>query len=470
MWISAAQAARTRPAEASPPGGDLFGHPRGLAFLFAAEMWERFSYYGMRSLLVLYMVNALFTVGADQNPLGLVELKAALEAVFGPLAAQPLASHIYGLYGGLVYATPLIGGLLADRVLGRHRTVVLGGLLMAAGHFMMAFRPLFLLALLLLILGNGAFKPNISAQVGALYGAGDARRDRGYSIFYVGINLGAFVAPLVCGVLGTWFGWPYGFAAAGVGMLIGLAIYLSGLPSLPPEPRRAAAEQGALTRGDWRAVLTLLAVFVPVVLFSAAYEQQGNTIALWADRADRTVDLLVWRGEIPTPLFQSFNPLLIFLLTPLVVALWTWQAERDREPAEATKMALGCVAVALSYLLMAGVAWRTGAGQASWLWLFGYFALITLGELFVVPVGLSLVARVAPRQAVSVMMGAWFGIGFVGNLLGGWLGSYWSRLDKPTFFLILAALACVASVVLWALGSALRAALDVRPAADQSAS
>jgi POT family proton-dependent oligopeptide transporter len=444
---------------ASSSHGELFGHPRGLAFLFATEMWERFSYYGMRSLLVLYMVKYLLVPGADQYPLGFSELKSVLESVFGPLDVQPLASHIYGLYGGLVYATPLLGGLLADRVLGQHRTVVLGACLMALGHFMMAFAPFFLLALLLLILGNGAFKPNISAQVGGLYGAGDQRRDRGYSIFYVGINLGAFIAPLVCGTLGETAGWHYGFAAAGIGMLIGLAIYLCGVPALPPERRRAGPQDRALGRTDRRAVVALLIVFAPVMLFSATYEQQGNTIALWADHADRTVDLLVWRGEIPTPLFQSFNPLLIFLLTPLVVSLWTWQAARNREPAATTKMALGCLAVALSNLLMAAAAWRTGDDRASWVWLLGYFVLITLGELYVVPMGLALVARVAPRQAMSVMMGAWLGAGFVGNLLGGWIGSFWTRMEKPAFFLLLAVVACAASIALWLVGSVLGAVL-----------
>ncbi|HXP96908.1 MAG TPA: peptide MFS transporter, partial [Telmatospirillum sp.] len=215
--------------------GTLFGHPTALAFLFGTEMWERFSYYGMRALLTLYMVKYLFQPGTVESVAGFATLKGYLEAVFGPLAIQPVASQIYGLYTGLVYLTPVFGGLLADRLIGRRRTVVIGALLMAIGHFMMAFESLFLFALLTLILGNGAFKPNISTQVGGLYPPGDHRRDRAYSIFYVGINLGAFFSPLVCGTLEERFGWHYGFAAAGVGMLAGLAIYLYGQRHLPPE-------------------------------------------------------------------------------------------------------------------------------------------------------------------------------------------------------------------------------------------
>ena len=210
--------------------GELFGHPRGLTFLFTTEMWERFSYYGMRALLVLYMVKYLLQPEHAQTVIGFASLKARLECLFGPLDIQPLSSHIYGLYTGLVYLTPVLGGYLADRVLGQRRTVIIGAALMAIGHFMMAFEPLFLLALLVLILGNGAFKPNISTQVGTLYAPGDPRRDRAFSIFYVGINLGAFLAPLVCGTLGEELGWHYGFGAAGIGMTIGLAIYLYATP------------------------------------------------------------------------------------------------------------------------------------------------------------------------------------------------------------------------------------------------
>ena len=225
----------TQSSSVSNPGTELFGHPRGLTFLFTTEMWERFSYYGMRSLLVLYMTKYLLLPEHAGDVRGLDAVKGALEAVFGHLDVQPLSSQIWGLYTGLVYFTPILGGLLADRVLGQRRTVIVGASLMAIGHFMMASEQLFLFALLFLILGNGCFKPNISTQVGGLYAPGDPRRDRAYSIFYVGINVGAFLAPLVCGTLGEKAGWHYGFAAAGVGMCLGLVIYLLASPLLPPD-------------------------------------------------------------------------------------------------------------------------------------------------------------------------------------------------------------------------------------------
>jgi POT family proton-dependent oligopeptide transporter len=440
---------------------DLFGHPRALAFLFTTEMWERFSYYGMRSLLVLYMVNYLFAPERFDTVIGLAALKRMHEAVWGPLDAQPFSSLVYGNYTMLVYLTPIFGGLLADRLLGHRRTVVIGASLMAIGHFMMAFEPLFLFALLFLILGNGAFKPNMSAQVGELYVPGDPRRDRAYSIFYVGINLGAFLAPLVCGTLGERVGWHYGFAAAGVGMLIGLAIYLYASPHLPPERIGSRAESAPLRRDEGRTLVALAVLFVPTMLFWATYEQQGNTVALWADtHTDRTIDLFGLSAEIPTTTFQAFNPFMIFAFTPLIVALWAWQAKRGREPSTLTKMALGCFGVTLANLIMAWGAWQAGGAKASWLWLLAYFVVITVGELYISPIGLSLVSKVAPARMLSMMMGAWLATSFGGNFLAGWLGSFWSTMDKTQFFLMIAAIAAVAGIAITAFNRPLRGLLQ----------
>jgi POT family proton-dependent oligopeptide transporter len=443
---------------------DLFGHPRGLTFLFATEMWERFSYYGMRALLVLYMVKYLLLPGNAETVIGLGALKFIYEAMFGPLGAQAFASHIYGLYTGLVYLTPVFGGILADRVLGQHRTILLGATLMAIGHFMMAFEPLFLFALTVLILGNGAFKPNMSAQVGSLYAPGDPRRDRAYSIFYVGINLGAFLAPLVCGTLGEELGWHYGFTAAGVGMTIALLIYLYAMPGLPPDELQTARASGLdrepLDRKEWRGVLALIALFVPTTLFWATYEQQGNTIALWADDyTDRSINLIVWRGEIPVTWFQAFNPFLIFAFTPFLIALWSWQANRGKEPSTVTKMSIGCFGVALANLIMVGAAWHAAGDEASWLWLLGYFVVITIGELYLSPIGLSLVSKVAPARMVSMLMGLWLATSFVGNFLAGWLGSFWSTMDKTMFFLMIAGVAMVASAIILAFDRPLRSVI-----------
>jgi proton-dependent oligopeptide transporter, POT family len=459
MTATSAASVRDR---ASP--GDLFGHPRGLAFLFTTEMWERFSYYGMRALLVLYMVKYLLHQGQVENVIGIKELKQLLESMFGPLGIQPFSSHIYGLYTGLVYLTPFFGGLLADRLLGQHRTVLIGAALMAIGHFMMAFESLFLIALIVLILGNGAFKPNISAQVGALYAPGDPRRDRAYSIFYVGINVGAFLAPLICGTLGEELGWHYGFAAAGIGMTIALAVYICALPSIPPDELRKEQTHGtedkSLSKQEWRGIAALIVLCVPTAFFWATYEQQGNTIPLWADdHTDRFINLLVWHGEIPVTWFQAINPFLIFAFTPFVLALWKSQASRGTEPSTVVKMSMGCFGVTLANLVMAFAAWRAGGDEVSWLWLLGYFVIITLGELYISPIGLSLVSKLSPARMVSMLMGVWLGTSFVGNFMAGWLGSFWSSMDKPMFFLMIAGIAMLAAAVIFAFDRPLRAVI-----------
>lgn len=444
---------------AAPARAERFGHPVGLSYLFATEMWERSSYYGMRALLVLYMVEYLLQPQHADNVLGLASFRAALESVFGPLAAQPLASQIYGFYTGLVYLTPIFGGLLADRVLGQRRTVVLGAALMAAGHFMMALEHLFLFALLLLILGSGCFKPNVSTQVGSLYAPGDRRRDRAFSIFYVGINLGAFFSPLVCGTLGEEWGWHYGFGAAGVGMTIGLVIYLWATPALPKDALvKRAAPSAPLSRDDWQAILALIVLVLPVSLFWATYEQQGNTIVLWA-RA--YTDRHLAGFEIPITWFQSLNPFMIFAFTPFIVALWRWQGRR--EPSTVVKMAIGCFLNAASWLVMLGAVQVTGDGpghgQASWLWLFAFFFVITVAELYLSPTSLSLVTKVAPLRVLSLMMGVWLATSFFGNLLAGYLGTYWSSLDKSEFFLMLAMVSAAAGVVIALLNWPLRKVL-----------
>jgi proton-dependent oligopeptide transporter, POT family len=456
----------TSPPPPSAKAGDFLGHPKGLAVLFATEMWERFSYFGHAALVVLYMVKYLFEPGQVEVVIGYGAVKGALEFAVGPLERQPLASQLFGFYTGLAYFTPILGGLLADRVLGQRRTVLVGGMLMAIGHFMMAFEALFLFALVMLILGIGAFKPNISTQVGALYRAHDHRRDRAYSIFYVGINIGAFLAPLVCGALAVSFGWHFGFAAAGIGMLISLGIYLHGQRTLPPDERSrsqaAKLPKQPLSGKERRAVLALLVVCALVSLFWAAYDQQGNTLLLWAeDFTDRSVDLKFWQGEIPTPWFLALNALMIFVFAPLIVRLWAWQTKRGSEPMSVTKMAFGCLCVALANLVMAAAALSTGpGGKASAFWLVGYFVLVTIGELFLAPVGLALISKVAPPRMLSMMMGFWFATTFPADILGGWLGGFWSRMDKADFYLMIAAIAALAGAAIWVLSSALKSVFD----------
>jgi len=450
----------TAPATTEPttsPPGDLFGHPRGLTVLFASEMWERFSYYGNAALVVLYMVKYLFDPVRIETVIGIGAVRSALEFAFGPLGTQPFAAQLFGFYSGLAYFMPVVGGLVADRWLGQRRTVILGGVLMAIGHFLMAFEALFLLALTFLILGVGGFKPNISTQVGALYAPGDSRQERAYAIFYVGINIGAFLAPLVCGTLAAAFGWHTGFAAAGVGMLISLGIYLAGRRSLPADQLASARQHAAapLDPHERYNVRALFAIAAATLFFWAAFDQQAITILLWAeDFTERSVHLGLWQGEIPAVWFLSLNPLMIFVITPFLVRLWTAQAHRQREPHALRKMAFGCVCMTVAYLLMAVAA--NGAGKASPFWLVGYFAIATLGELCLAPVGLALVVTIAPVRMRSMLMGVWFATTLPADILAGYLGGFWTSLPKTTFFLLIAVVAAVAAIALAVLSRVLR--------------
>lgn len=454
----------------SGPEKTLFGHPRGLTFLFTTEMWERFSYYGMRAILVLYLVNFLLLPGHVETVLGYATVKHVFESVFNggqPLGIQPFSSLIYGNYTAFVYLTPFFGGIIADRWIGQRYSVIIGGVTMAIAEFTLMAPNLLFVGLLLLILGNGFFKPNISTQVGNLYKPGDARIDRAYSIFYVGINVGAFFSPLICGSLAEDPAWGYkwGFFAAGIGMVIGQLVYLFALRTLPKdrvERNRAGTEtKKPLTGADWKAVIALILLCIPTTLFWATYEQQGNTINLWAEQfTNRALIPGIVSWQIPVTWFQAFNPFMIFAFTPLVVGFWAGQAKRGREPRTVMKMALGNFFLALSYLVMAAAAYLAPHGGASWLWLFAFFAVITFGELYLSPIGLALVARVSPPQILSAMMGLWFITSFTGNQLQGYIGSFFSRMDKVQFFLLCAGLGLIAAAVTWAFDRPLRSILE----------
>jgi len=413
-------------------------HPPGLYVLFFTEMWERFSYYGMRSLLVYYMIKHLqFT--------------------------QERSSEIYGLYTGFVYLTPLFGGLLADRLLGQRRTVILGGVLMAVGHFLMAFESLFFAALLFLILGNGAFKPNISTQVGALYPPGDHRRDRAFSIFYMGINLGAFFSPLVCGTLGEKVGFHWGFAAAGVGMVIGLIVYLSGQRHLAPDLIMQKNEAGQrrsqepMTREDWLKIGAIFAMMALTIVFWSVYEQQGNTMALWADAH---TDRMIFGWEMPASWFQSFNPLMIFIFVPVLNVFWGRLDRGGREPSSIAKMGIGCILLASAFLILIPPARELAINpRASLWWLTACAFVLTIGEIHLSPIGLSLVTKIAPARIVSMMMGVWFLSSFFGNYLSGYLGTFWEKMPKEDFFLLMFALSFAAGLAFFALLKPLKKAV-----------
>lgn len=437
---------------------EILGHPKGLFVLFFTEMWERFSYYGMRALLVLYMTRHLLEqLESGQSAWGLQTLKLNLEALYGPLGNQALASQIYGLYTGFVYLTPFFGGLLADQFLGRRRSVYWGGFLMAIGHLLMAVESMFLPALFFLIIGNGFFKPNISTQVGELYALDDKRRDRAYTIFYMGVNLGALLAPFVCGTLGQKVGWHYGFGAAGIGMLIGLLVYHLGRKHLPPDTFLLNKEaihdnptllkdeiNQKLTTDDYKRVFALIFMCAVTVMFWGVYEQQGNTLQLWADE-NTNWSLFGW--QMPSTWFQAFNPLLIIALAPLLDRYWGWQEKSNREAGSVAKMGIGCLWAALAYIFMVGVLHVMGDGKAHWLLLFTCILFFTIGELYLSPIGLSLVTKISPPQIVSMMMGVWLMSSFFGNYMAGLIGMYYERLGDENFFWLLSAMSGGAGLI-----------------------
>ena len=413
---------------AAPRRSTWFGQPKGLTILFLTQMWEQFSYYGMRALLVYYMTREL-------------------------LLGQEKASLIYGAYTATAYFTPIFGGMLADSWLGKRRAVILGATIMAAGHFMMSFDALLYVALATIALGNGLFLPSLPSQINDLYEASDPRRARAYNIYYVGINIGGFLAPLICGTLGELYGWHVGFAAAGVGMLVGLGIYLLGGAYLPDQERPTHHEplrQDAPKKTSPLATIALLlGIGVAVTLFRGAYEQIGNTVALWSDA---NVTRQLGSVTIPATWFQSLNPLLVFLMTPALLAYWRRRADRGLEPPATRRMALGALIVALSYALLAGVAAHAGQERASGLWLVLYFVIFTLGELHILPTGLGLFARLAPPRFAATTVAAWFLAIFTGSLSAGAVGMLWSSMSHAAFFTVLSALATVAAILLLALG------------------
>jgi POT family proton-dependent oligopeptide transporter len=407
--------------------GDWFGQPRGLTILFLTEMWEKFSFFGMRALQVYYMIKQLHF-------------------------SQANASLVYGAYGAGVYLTPIFGGLIADRWLGKRRAVISGGLLMALGHFMMASEALFFPAMITIALGNGLFLPNLPSQVGGLYDRQDPRREGAYNVYYVGINLGAFLAPLACGTIGELYGWHYGFGIAGIGMCLGLVVYLIGSRHLPREDDKPVVEdEAAESHADkrWK-ILMLLAVGAAVVLFRSAYEQTGNTLSVWADAS---LNRGVGSMTIPVTWMQSLNPMFIFLLSPLLVAYWN---RRRAPPTVATalrRMALGALGAALSYVLLAAVIHvdLAHARHTDWTWVVVFFVFFTWAELYILPVGLGLFARLAPRRFGATTIAAWFLAACAGNLLSGVVGTLWEHMQPDTFFLFTAGIAAVSFALLWAI-------------------
>jgi len=434
-------------------------HPRGLAFLALTEAWERFSFYGMQALLVLYMVTTLLPAHPERKVIGFAGFRAAVEAITGPLSTQALASQIFGLYAGLVYLTPLAGGLVGDRLLGGRRTVLLGAGLMAAGHFLLAFDASFLIALALLVLGSGCLKGNIATQVGRLYEAGDARRDRAYLLFNFGINIGAFAGPLVCGTIGEARGAHWGFASASFGMLIGILIYGAGwrlLPADRPRGREAAREAGQA--GDGRRVAALLGLVLLSAFYNVPFGEGYNVFPLWVNAA---ADRHIAGFEMPVAWYLASDGLVTVLATPLVLVLWKRQAAAGREPSVMSKFAIGCAMMAAADLLLAFYAqgWRE-PHTLGVLWGFGYFLLSSSAYLFVMPVLLAAVSRAAPPRLAATLMGIAYAGLFVANLTAGWLARFYEPLGPTGFWALHAGIAGAGALIAILFGRILSAPLD----------
>ncbi len=436
--------AQGAPAASPVARGRFFGEPGPLAYLAFTEAWERFSYYGMTALLVLYMSQQLLLPGHVEHVAGFAGFRRAVEGVFGPMSTLALASQIMGLYTGLVYFTPVLGGLIADRFIGRKRAVIAGAALMSAGHIAMAFDASFLLALLLLITGCGLLKGNISSQVGELYAEDDGEgRTRGFAIFSMGINVGALVGPLACGILAQVWGWHAGFGLAGVLMLMGLATYALGMRHLPQDrPRQSERPVAVLTPHDIGTVACIGVAAALTVFQSVAYSQNGNMNLVWIDA---NVDLAVLGFHVPVPWFTSIDPAISILAVPGLFALWRWQAARGSEPGDLGKIAWGAAIAAIANgLLVIGC---LIGGRVSILWPIAYDVLLGVAFLYYWPTLLALVSRAAPPHLKATLMGAVFLSLFVSNTIVGRLGGLYEHMTPAAFWGMHAVIAATGAVL-----------------------
>lgn len=450
----------TRPIDHRARWRALLDHPRGLWVLTGTELWERISFHGMQALLTLYMAEQLLRPDHIVHVVGFATFRGIVESVTGPLSITALAAQTFGLYVGLIYFTPIIGGWLGDRVTGRRVAVTAGALLMTAGHFSLASDASFLLALLLLIVGAGLLRGNLSAQIKALYADGDQREADAFQLYYVGINLGAFIAPIVTGALAVVYGWHAGFAFAGFGMLVGLLVYLSGQRHLPADRSRArAANRDRLNPAERTRLSALLAIWPLITCFWIAQSQVWNVYNLWVrDHLDRQVAGVV----IPVPWLQALDGLAPVLVMPLFLSLWRRQATRGREPDSLAKLAIGCL------VFGGGTAWLSlaplvsdAAGRAPLLWAVAFHLLTNTGWLYVTPIALALYAAEAPSGLRGTMIGVNTLAAFAGSVISGRMGSLYERWTPAHFWLLHAAVVTGAGVVLLVIGPTMRRRLSM---------
>jgi len=421
----------------------FFGHPRGLSTLFFTEMWERFSYYGMRAFLILYMVHVL---GFDDKHAG----------------------SVYGTYTASAWAAAIFGGIIADRWLGQYKSVLIGGIIIALGHFTLAFHPLpfFYAGLAFIVVGTGLLKPNVSGIVGSLYDAKDARRDAGFSIFYMGINLGAALGPFVAGYLAQRVDWHLGFACAGVGMTLGLIQYVLGRRNLQPAIDRLAEQRarartepvvsaasaaptaptfGGFTKVEWKRLAAMAVFFIFAAVFWGAYEQAGSTLNLFGDRYTRTSILGV---SFPSSWFLTVQAIFVIVLAPAFA--WLWIRLGKHEPSTPAKFAFGLLMIGVSFLFLllpANVIQDTPGVRVSPFWLIGCYFIQELGELSLSPVGLSVFTKLAPVKIVGMMLGVWFLADSVGNKVAGFAAGFISSAPLPQLFGVVAAVCLGASAL-----------------------
>ena len=430
--------------------GNFLGHPKGLFYLAFTEAWERFSYYGMTALLALYMVNQLLLPGHIEHIAGFAGFRAAVESIVGPLSTQALASQIFGLYSGFVYFTPLLGGMIADRWIGQRNGVVIGALSMSAGHIAMTFDQSFLLALLLLVIGSGFLKGNISAQVGALYPPEDeTRRTRGFIVFSTAINIGAVLGPLLCGLLAQVYGWHYGFGIAAIFMLLGLATYLYGYRYLPARVERRKSEGTRLTAAERRIVCALIAVMIITIFQSTAFYQVFNVNPIWIQQH---VALDIGTFRIPVPWFQSINSVFSILCVPMLFWIWRHQASRGREPNELAKIGIGAWIAAASNLILVAAIFVSSGAPVHPIYPFLYSAGLGISFLYYWPTLLALVSRAAPAKLNSTLMGLAFMSLFISNNLIGWIGGFYERMTPTAFWAMHAAIAAGGGFLVVAFG------------------
>ena len=419
------------PTLAPPHDRAFIGHPKGLGYLSVTEGCERFSYYSMQTLLVLYMVKYLLLPEHAGGVIGLDWLKAH---IYPGLDGQPLASAIFGTYTALVYGTPLIGGFVADKLLGRRLTMIVGGLAMALGHFLMAFEGSFLFALLALVIGVGFFKGNIASQVGALYSDTDLRRAMAFQIFYIAINVSVIAAPLVSGTLGQEVGWHWGFGTAGVVMVIGLAIYLSGSRYLPPDNKRGVGvPKVPLTREDWGRIGALL-LLVPVMAVALLTNQEiFNAYLVWGDAQ---FNLTFAGTTLPSSWLITLDATLSFSMLVVVAAFWNWRGKRGWEPDELGKMIIGSVFTMAGGMCLFAAAATQGSGKIGLFWPFMFHLVNSIGFAHILPVSLALFTKLSPKSVTSTMLGFYYLAFFAANAIVGYVGGLYSSLPTTTFWLL----------------------------------